>query len=805
MLGSTGVVVCSIGDLDVFVPAGRGKRCRSGARRLSWSRRVRPLAALRASALNAPVLRYSLRSRVSFRGGVMENDDERRAEPENRDARTASELQAGDRRHRRIRWRRSGPASPFRALPADTGAAFVVVVHLDPQSHSDLPSILAARTRMPVAQVGRREKLEAEPRLCHSARSPPAASRITRSSAAEFDEPRGHARADRPVLPLACRAAWRRLRRHPDRRRLRRRDRRARRSRRPAASSWCRSRARPNIPRCRAAPSRPASPISCCRCASSPRRLVELVRIKEPALARRYARQFDEELLRRILAHLRVRTGHDFSKYKRSTVVRRIARRMQVTRTDDLRDYYDILRDNAEEAQALLGDLLISVTTFFRDSEAFETLRHEGRSRTVRRQGSRRPDPRLGAGLRHRRGGLLDCDAAARGSGAPRVAAGDPGVWLRSRRRSARDRARGPLSRRDRGGCQRGSAAPFLHPRGRPLSRAAGAARHRAVREPQPAQGSAVLAHRPDLLPQPAHLPRSRAAAAGLQHFPLRAEPGRLPASRLLRDRGQSGRAVSQPSTARRGSTVHRAARATSRACCRGCSARSALHERARGPSARLAARAAAFSEAASHRQALEKLAPPSILVDETHRVVHLSENAGRFLQPSGGPLSGDVVDLVRPELRFELRSALHRVFEQRPGDAEPADPGALQRLAASRASCRSSRPQATDEPARAPCGGDVHRGRGCRADGAARADRAAARDERDGAPADRGAGARARRACARRARNRRRPTRNCAPPMKSCNRSTRNIARPPKSSRPARRSCNRSTRSCRPSTASSS
>src|SRR5262249_34944830 len=49
-----------------------------------------------------------------------------------------------------------------------------------------------------------------------------------------------------------------------------------------------------------------------------------------------------------------------------------------------------------------------------------------------------------------------------------------------------------------------------------------------------------------------------------------------------------------------------------------------------------------------------------------THRVVHLSENAGRYLQPSGGPLTGDIVDLVRPELRFELRSALYRGFEQR-------------------------------------------------------------------------------------------------------------------------------------------
>src|SRR5262249_55236927 len=59
---------------------------------------------------------------------------------------------------------------------------------------------------------------------------------------------------------------------------------------------------------------------------------------------------------------------------KRSTVLRRIARRMQVVRADDLNEYYDVMRDNAEEAQALLGDLLISVTTFFRDAEAFEKI-----------------------------------------------------------------------------------------------------------------------------------------------------------------------------------------------------------------------------------------------------------------------------------------------------------------------------------------------------------------------------------------------------------------------------------------------
>jgi two-component system, chemotaxis family, CheB/CheR fusion protein len=89
----------------------------------------------------------------------------------------------------------------------------------------------------------------------------------------------------------------------------------------------------------------------------------------------------------------------------------------------------------------------------------------------------------------------------------------------------------------------------------------------------------------------------------------------------------------------------------------------SIMHEQAAHP-IRPPTTASLLNELAAHRQALEKLAPPSILVDGSHRVLHMSDNAGRFLQPSGGPLSGNVVDLVRPELRFELRSALHRVFE---------------------------------------------------------------------------------------------------------------------------------------------
>src|SRR6202023_2913670 len=76
-----------------------------------------------------------------------------------------------------------------------------------------------------------------------------------------------------------------------------------------------------------------------------------------------------------LFSYLHLRTGHDFSKYKRSTVLRRVRRRMQVTRTQGLKTYCDFLHESAEEAQALLADLLISVTTFFRDAEVFEVLK----------------------------------------------------------------------------------------------------------------------------------------------------------------------------------------------------------------------------------------------------------------------------------------------------------------------------------------------------------------------------------------------------------------------------------------------
>lgn len=81
-----------------------------------------------------------------------------------------------------------------------------------------------------------------------------------------------------------------------------------------------------------------------------------------------------EKALRDVLAFLRTRTSRDFSYYKRATILRRIARRMQVNGVEDMPGYLNFLRTHPGEAGALLQDLLITVTNFFRDREVFEVL-----------------------------------------------------------------------------------------------------------------------------------------------------------------------------------------------------------------------------------------------------------------------------------------------------------------------------------------------------------------------------------------------------------------------------------------------
>jgi two-component system, chemotaxis family, CheB/CheR fusion protein len=71
---------------------------------------------------------------------------------------------------------------------------------------------------------------------------------------------------------------------------------------------------------------------------------------------------------------LRSRLGHDFSQYKQQTFMRRVQRRMQVMRLTQYDDYIRLLESDRDEAALLFRDLLISVTSFFRDADTFTLL-----------------------------------------------------------------------------------------------------------------------------------------------------------------------------------------------------------------------------------------------------------------------------------------------------------------------------------------------------------------------------------------------------------------------------------------------
>ncbi len=81
-----------------------------------------------------------------------------------------------------------------------------------------------------------------------------------------------------------------------------------------------------------------------------------------------------ENAVRKIFVLLRAQTGHDFSQYKPSTIYRRIERRMAVHQIETMEGYVKFMQQAPEEVEALFRDMLIGVTSFFRDPEAFQTL-----------------------------------------------------------------------------------------------------------------------------------------------------------------------------------------------------------------------------------------------------------------------------------------------------------------------------------------------------------------------------------------------------------------------------------------------
>ncbi|MEY2527449.1 MAG: two-component system, chemotaxis family, CheB/CheR fusion protein [Verrucomicrobiota bacterium] len=107
------------------------------------------------------------------------------------------------------------------------------------------------------------------------------------------------------------------------------------------------------------------------------RELLKFIRHPFVARAKGAARKVGETSLHKILNLIREQTGIDFADYKQSTVVRRIERRIGIAQLNNPDAYLQFLQQSEQEVAALGRDLLINVTRFFRDDEVFAALRDE--------------------------------------------------------------------------------------------------------------------------------------------------------------------------------------------------------------------------------------------------------------------------------------------------------------------------------------------------------------------------------------------------------------------------------------------
>jgi two-component system CheB/CheR fusion protein len=83
----------------------------------------------------------------------------------------------------------------------------------------------------------------------------------------------------------------------------------------------------------------------------------------------------DHSALEKVLILLRAKTGHDFSLYKKNTIYRRIERRMSIHQIDRIASYVRFLQENSQEVELLFKELLIGVTSFFRDPGSWVCLK----------------------------------------------------------------------------------------------------------------------------------------------------------------------------------------------------------------------------------------------------------------------------------------------------------------------------------------------------------------------------------------------------------------------------------------------
>ncbi len=372
----------------------------------------------------------------------------------------------------------------------------------------------------------------------------------------------------------------------------------------------------------------------------------------------------NERALREILAALRARTGHDFRHYKQATVLRRIERRLQVNALRDMPSYARHLQDHPEETPELLADMLIGVTNFFRDREAFEALERDIVPAIFEQKAGSDDKPirvwsaacstgeeaySLGmllseqAELRGTRGEIqlqvfatdIDdraLDTARAGLYPEAIVTDVPPSRLRQFFAKEQNQFRMQKELRER----------ILF------------ARHNILRDP-PFSRLDMIACRNLMI----YLDKDiQIDVLRMFHFALN------PGGYLFLGSSETADACSQLFTAvDKKNRIYRAREVSSalRRAPTGPFQGFAPSMPPRLPSSEPSRRSRKFSYADVHQRALEQYAPPSVIVNQEAEIVHMSDRAGSFLRYVGGEPSLNLTTLVHPQLRLELRTALYQ------------------------------------------------------------------------------------------------------------------------------------------------
>jgi two-component system CheB/CheR fusion protein len=426
-----------------------------------------------------------------------------------------------------------------------------------------------------------------------------------------------------------------------------------------------------------------------------PRRLLDYFRLEEqlrlppeegpqpaqPAQAARPPLSSDEASLRDVLTVLRTRTGCDFSCYKRATILRRIGRRMQVNGVQALEEYLQCLRTRPGEPGALLQDLLISVTNFFRDSDCFDALE--------------RQMPRLLAGKGPDDAVRVWVAACATGEEAYTIA-----MLLSEQVRAMDAPPQIQIFATDLNDEAVQTAREGVYPMAieadvsQERLKRFFVKEHRGYRVRRELREMVLFATHDVLKDSPfsrldliscrnllIYLNReAQQRVFDTFHFAL------VPGGRLLLGSSESvedgsplltvidkkHRIYQQRPTPRTGLPVPSGPGTLAMALEAQAAAREGpviAGNAFRGGGVFVPpppAEPSATSWGELHLRLLEALAPPSILVDAEYDIVHLSPSAGRFLQFAGGEPTRNLLRSVNPSLRIELRAALYQAAQSR-------------------------------------------------------------------------------------------------------------------------------------------